>query len=227
MTDRRSIINAVQDSFRNSVPGGDTFPRSPDDFGPPEITAVSSSDGDTRSVRDLWDAEFNPGEGITGIYLPETNEMFVSNRGGGLHHTPLLRGILRLPPSERPSPIDRIVPWAANYAMDEWWVEVTQGGGSLIGALSEVGIDKDVELAVDGSSIQGDEVLWPVVWTLARLGIPDSGHIRYESQPTRSTSADPNYYQTDTYDLEPLYTELRFTPRGRPSALVDRSETVE
>jgi len=227
MDDDQTVMNAVRESFRNSAPGGDSIPRSPEDFEPPEIMAVVTSEGGTTPLSEVWDPEFNPGEGITGLYFPELNEMYVSNRNGGLHHTPLIKAVLSLSASERPGPVDRIIPWAANFALDEWWVEVTQGGGSLISALRELGIADDVSLAVDGSSIDGDEVLWPVVWTLGRLGVPNAGNIRYENQPTRSVSADPSFFQTDTYSLEPLYSELRFTSSGIPTSVVDRSETVE
>lgn len=224
--DEDNIIDAVTKTFRQSAPGTGTLPRSPEDFDAPELVAYVSEDGTQGRVADMWDTQYNPEEGITGVYVPEADLMAVGNRGESFHHQQLVKA---LGADNQLRPGVTLVPWATNYALDEWWTEIPQGGGSIVGVVSGLQTP-DITIATKRSRppvIIGDDYLWPIVWAVRRLGIPEEGHIRYTSAPVSRARRAAEEPADSTYRLGEVYDELRFTKAGIPRSVVDRSETVQ
>lgn len=165
----------------------------------------------------LWEGEFDAKSGVTGLWLPTENWMVVAKRSV-THHNQAYRSVYR-----DHGHISPVLPWAANVAGDAWHVDVPSTAGGMTQVLSRLEGGEGVDSWQHGHQISPSDV-WPILYTCRLLDLPPDSTVSVRYTTPRIQSADPNYFESETFLLEAAYTEMKFAPGGLPGPQLDRQQ---
>ncbi len=161
--------------------------------------------GQTR-IEPMW--EMSHESGITGLWYP--NEPLMAAVDPPLaHHDDLYEGL-----ADTVAPVPPVMPWKAAIVGDMWQVEIPVPGGSMWSVDLE-----DEELLTNAEQV-GPEVLWPVVYTCARIGVPEDALVTFDYDPPRTTAP----LTSLSIEMRDLYAELQLTPAGIPEPIIERGD---
>lgn len=165
----------------------------------------------------MWEGSFDATTGITGLWFPRENWMVVTKRGMS-HHNTAYRQV-----HERHGHISPVMPWAANLTTDSWHVDIPSSAGGMAQVLARLDGGGDVDSWQRGNNITPDH-LWPPLWTCRVLDVPEAGVVNAKYTHSGLQSADPYYNESEVFELEEAYTEMRFLPGGPPEPKLDRGQ---
>jgi len=168
---------------------------------------ITGPDGLPRP-ESMW--SLSPGAGITGLWVPYSKVMGVSDPPLA-HHDDLYRGVTDSTDAQPP-----VIPWGAASVDGAWNVDLPTPGGSLWN------VDLSDDILWRNAKQVPPSALWPVAYTCRYLGIPEDATITFGYEPPRAGMDAVE----ETLMIGQVYDELRFTPAGLPDPAVDRESTT-
>jgi hypothetical protein len=175
---------------------------------------VTSSLGDEQYWT-LWDGEFEATEGITGLWFP-TEGLMVLERRGLTHHNGAYRQV-----HDRLGPLSPVMPGASGSSSGSRFLDLPSSGGGLYQILSRLDVTDDVERWNSGSFVSPEDI-WAVVYAARLVDAPGGTLVTANYDRRGIASADPNYSEQSRFTLADAYTELQFSPAGKPEPRIDR-----
>jgi len=227
---------ALSDVCGGSVDGGETddplfdesLPAVPVDWRPPDVKAVGLD-----RLEDVFDPDqtINPlRDGISGLWFPDANTMYVSPRRS--HHNDQLAELDRLGTLNKLG--DVFVPWVWDIVRipdkpEQAEVDFPRSAGGAFQYVTRN--DLDIEYVRSGDRMTEKDV-YAVVWTCRLLDVPGESMARVSFLPSDSKyspgsqlAVELGVKRTEDTPIENFYREVQFSGE-LPDPIVDRDIDV-
>jgi hypothetical protein len=177
---------------------------------------VTDSLGDTRYWT-MWDGKFDAVPGISGLWFP-TEGLMVLEQRGMTHHNAAYRNVY-----DRLGHISPVMAWASGSNTNNRYLDIPSSAGGLYQALSRLDAADDVARWSSGSYLSPEDV-WAVIYAARLVDAPPETNVTASYDHHGIASVDPGYSEQSRFTLEDAYTELQFSPAGKPEPRIDRGQ---